>query len=119
MQQRVLVCGGRNYSDKNTLYDVLDAAHMANEIVLLIHGAAKGADELANQWATERAIPIYYLRPDWDAHGKSAGPIRNRMLLDYGKPDIVVAFPGGRGTADMARQAKDRSVPVAYVTTTS
>lgn len=45
-------------------------------------------------------------------NGKAAGPIRNQRMLDEGKPDLVVAFPGGRGTADMVRRAKAAGVPV-------
>lgn len=47
MKQRVLVCGGRDYDDRDSLVTVLDAAHYANPIECLIHGAARGADTLA------------------------------------------------------------------------
>jgi len=38
---------------------------------------------------------------EWDELGKKAGPLRNQRMLDEGKPDLVVAFPGGGGTKDM------------------
>lgn len=44
--------------------------------------------------------------------GKAAGPIRNQRMLDDGKPDRVLAFPGGRGTANMVKLAKAAGVPV-------
>jgi formate dehydrogenase assembly factor FdhD len=34
--------------------------------------------------------------------------------LSKGKPDLVVAFPGGRGTADMVRKAQTAGVPVHF-----
>jgi ABC-type sugar transport system substrate-binding protein len=37
-------------------------------------------------------------------------------MLDEGKPDIVVAFPGGTGTADMVRRARKAGVVVIEVT---
>ncbi len=47
----------------------------------------------------------------WETYGKAAGPIRNReMLLNL--PALVVAFPGGKGTADMVRQAERAGIPV-------
>jgi acyl-CoA synthetase (NDP forming) len=49
---------------------------------------------------------------NWKKHGKSAGPIRNQLMLDVGKPDLVIAFPGGSGTADMIRRARKAGVPV-------
>jgi hypothetical protein len=32
-------------------------------------------------------------------------------MLDQGKPDLVVAFPGGRGTANLVKQARAAGVP--------
>ena len=49
---------------------------------------------------------------DWDTHGRGAGPIRNKQMLEEGKPDLVIAFPGGKGTANMIGQAKEAGIPV-------
>lgn len=115
MRQRILVCGGRDYLDEDTLSAVLDKAHEANPIDLLIHGACAGADMLAEMWAGRAGVETAPFPADWDAHGKAAGPIRNRQMLDEGKPDLVIAFPGGRGTADMVRTARNAGVPVVAV----
>lgn len=115
MQQRVLVCGGRDYSDVGQLFDVLDTAHAANPIVDVIHGNASGADSLAHEWAYRRRIRMRPFTADWKKHGKAAGPIRNQRMLDEGRPDMVIAFPGGRGTADMIERANKAGVPVVIV----
>lgn len=115
MQQRVLVCGGRDYKDREQLFRVLDAAHLANPIICLIHGAAQGADALATHWASGRGVPRNAYPPGWIEHGKAAGPIRNKQMLDEGKPHIVIAFPGGKGTANMIQQAEAAGVPVVRV----
>jgi hypothetical protein len=116
MKQRVLVCGGRDYSNDECLRAVLDRAHAANPIVALMQGGARGADSLAAQWARDHDIPeVITFHADWERHGKAAGAIRNKLMLDAGKPDIVIAFPGGKGTANMVKQAKERGVPVAHV----
>jgi UDP-N-acetylmuramoylalanine-D-glutamate ligase len=60
-------------------------------------------------------IPVETYEADWDTHGKAAGPIRNKRMLDEGKPDLVVAFPGGRGTANMISQARKAGVEVIEV----
>jgi hypothetical protein len=44
------------------------------------------------------------------------GPIRNKPMLEEGKPDLVVAFPSGRGTANMMKQAREAGVPVRVIT---
>lgn len=83
------------------MYDVLDIAHEANPIELLIAGGAAGADSLAADWAAYRNVKAQIFRADWENEGRSAGPKRNQRMIDEGKPHMVIAFPGGRGTADM------------------
>jgi len=52
---------------------------------------------------------------NWAGLGRKAGPIRNQEMLDQGRPNMVVAFPGGRGTADMVRRARGAGVEVIEV----
>jgi hypothetical protein len=111
---RLLVCGGRSYSDREKLFWTLDALHAATPVTLIIHGGASGADALADAWAKERGIPVQVFEADW-SNGRSGGPIRNRAMLNEGKPDQVVAFPGGTGTANMVKQSYERGVLVVNV----
>jgi hypothetical protein len=112
---RVLVCGGRNYNDAETLCRVLgEVTASLNEDITVIVGDATGADQMAWDWAVHRCRTIRY-EADWKTHGRAAGPIRNQRMLDEGKPDLVVAFPGGRGTADMVRRARAAGVAVREV----
>jgi hypothetical protein len=112
---RVLVCGGRDFCDDYTLNSILDAVHYLRAIDFIIHGAARGADAYAGQWAGKNNISCIIFRPDWKKHGGAAGPIRNQEMLDIAKPDLVVAFPGGRGTADMVRRANKAGIRVMEV----
>lgn len=102
---RVLVCGGRNYDDRELVRIVLDRIHKETPITAIIHGAAPGADTLAGWWATVNEVSNQDYPADWKKHGKAAGPIRNLQMLTEGRPDMVLAFPGGRGTANMVDQA--------------
>jgi hypothetical protein len=112
-QQRVLVCGGRDYADRDRVFSILDVAHAANPIIELIHGAATGADTLADEWARGK-VAIRAFPAPWEL-GRRAGAIRNQKMLNDGKPHLVIAFPGGAGTADMVRRAKKAGVPVVRV----
>lgn len=107
---RVLVCGGRDFSDTNWAYAALDRLHKAFGIDAIIEGHARGADRIAGYWARRNKIDNLKFPADWDAHGKAAGAIRNQKMLDEGRPDFVLAFPGGRGTADMVRRARAAGV---------
>jgi hypothetical protein len=106
---KVLVCGDRNWKNKK----VLDYFLGRLPITELIHGGCKGADMLAAAWAAEHEIPCREFEADWDKHGKAAGPIRNRQMLDE-RPKIVVAFhdflPNSKGTRDCVTEAKKRGI---------
>ncbi len=112
---RALVCGGRDFNDTGAVFAALDAIHAETPISLIIQGGARGADHAADLWAYDRGAARLEFRADWVAHGKGAGPRRNQTMLEAGKPDIVVAFPGGKGTADMVRRAKLAGVAVREV----
>ena len=111
---KVLVTGGRKYLDKVKVFSSLDKLHKENPITLLIHGAAKGADSLANCWAEDRKVPIKRYHARWNQYGPSAGAIRNSEMLKE-MPHIVLAFPGGTGTADCVRQAEHLNLLVLEV----
>jgi len=106
----VCVCGGRDYADRERVFSALDAVHSESKISYVMHGCAKGADSLADAWANERGILVEKYPALWDEHGRAAGPIRNQLMLDDGRPDLVIAFPGGRGTADMVQRTKAAGV---------
>lgn len=108
----VLVCGGRDFNDRRYLYWILDELNKATPIRTIIHGAARGADRMAEDWAKSRAIHYVDYPADWVKHGNSAGPIRNIHMLKDSKPDLVVAFRGGNGTAHMVSIAKKAKVKV-------
>jgi hypothetical protein len=118
---RVLVCGGRDYNNRDHVFNTLTQIDATRgPITCVIHGAATGADHEGMIWAqmmheSGRVIAHAPFAADWRAHEKAAGPIRNRRMLDEGKPDVVLAFPGGRGTADIVRQARAAGVEVIEV----
>jgi hypothetical protein len=108
----VIVAGGRYYNDRKLVFAVLDKLNSEKPIDLLIQGGATGADALALEWCNKRYINCVQVDADWKKLGNAAGPIRNRKMLEDFQPDLVVAFPGNRGTADMKRQAKKAGVKV-------
>ena len=103
---RPIVCGGRDFDDRDFIWNTLtylDAEYGPFEVV--IHGAATGADSEAMIWAQACGRKHLPMRPEWDKYGRKAGPIRNQRMIDEGKPDGVIAFPGGKGTSDMCHRA--------------
>ena len=121
----VLVCGGRKYSDAARVASVLGKIHGKTPITRIVHGNAGevdpvllrdvGADRLAGIWAVARGIDVHPYPAHWDRFGKAAGPMRNQEMVDAERPQLVVAFPGGKGTADMIARAQRSRVPVQFV----
>ena len=109
----VIVCGGRNYHDRDTVFHSLSIHHSYyTQITLLVHGDATGADSLAQEWADMEGVQTAKHPADWKKHGRSAGMIRNKEMLDCHNPDMVIAFPGGPGTEGMKKLAARRGIRV-------
>lgn len=113
--RRVLVCGGRDFANRALVDLTLYALHAENPISAIVHGGASGADTLAKVWAYRNCVPAVDFKAHWETEGRAAGPLRNARMLKVGKPDLVVAFPGGKGTADMVQRAERAGVEVIRV----
>lgn len=124
---RVAITGGRYYKDRENVYrwlGMLFVPEYPNDSngsagtwlprpdLHLILGGADGVDRFAEDWAVVHWVAHTVYKADWDKYGHGAGPIRNKQMLDEGKPELVIAFPGGRGTANMVRQARAAAVAV-------
>jgi hypothetical protein len=109
---RVLVCGGRSFNDAAKVNATLDRLHAEYRFTFLLQGGSRGADYLAKEWAVKRRIKYQVYHANWRRYKKAAGPIRNALMLADGKPDLVVAFPGGEGTAGMVKLAKYNATKV-------
>lgn len=107
----VIVTGGRDFSNRDLVYRVLDSL----KIEVLIQGGATGADWLAKEWAQDRGVYWESYMADWDSYGLKAGPIRNGKMLSAHPTAIVVAFKGNKGTKDCVTQAKGLGMTVLTV----
>lgn len=112
---RVLVTGGREFLDVAWLFgglDLLDQT-LPGGITEIIEGGARGADIRARWWAEREGerIKLTEVRADWDRYPGRAGILRNIAMADL-NPDLVLACPGGPGTAHMVATAKARGIRV-------
>lgn len=153
---RVLICGGRHFGivprnvtrftpawyaaqkradEERDLLALALTVYRARGMSVVIHGAAKGADDWASCWAASAGVPeepypaawkdidhpdaVVRTLPGGRRYDANAGPRRNARMLAEGKPDLVLAFAGGKGTRNMIEQAETAGVPVVRVTSTS
>lgn len=107
---RVLVFGGRDYTDVSNIEYILDSYNRIFTIDVIIEGNAPGVDRIAGYWARKNKIDNVKFPAKWDEYGKAAGPIRNQQMIDEGNIDFAIAFPGGKGTADMLNRIKKANI---------
>lgn len=105
----VLVTGGRDYENRAVVFAALDALKPAR----VVHGDYwNGADAAAREWVELRGVPDGRYPADWKAQGKAAGPMRNSKMIATEKPNLCLAFPGGRGTADCVEKCEKAGIEV-------
>ena len=126
---RILVCGGRDFAHGNiqeyqwvhvvldTLCELVSEEYDPNDNwlptdVTLIEGGAHGVDRAAESFAVVNFCRHKQFPADWEKYGKKAGYIRNRQMLVEGQPNLVVAFPGGKGTSMMVDLATKSGVNI-------
>lgn len=121
---KLAIIGSRNFSNRELLVATLLRHYGPYDIISkktdwsfseIISGGAKGADSLGASFAREAFIPLVEHLPDWDKHGKSAGFIRNELIIK--DADEILAFWDGvsRGTAHSLRLAKAQKKPTLIV----
>ncbi len=117
------VAGGRDFGDWESMKHHLH--EYATYGTLLVTGSANGADMLAeNVWATYYQLPYVGVPAQWDAYGKPAGYMRNLNIAEgkwlsntagdfaWAKPDLLLVFPGGKGTAHAVKIAEEHGIVV-------
>lgn len=106
---KTIISGGRDYYFTDSDRQYLDDLHARHPITEVVSGGSHGADWEGEVWANAKGIPVNVFAGDW-SKGKAAGPIRNGQMAEYA--DMLVAFPGDKGTANMVKQAKERGLIV-------
>ena len=115
---RVIIAGCRDFDDYGLLCESCDRflaqKHQTHSIVI-VSGAARGADTLGERYAHERGYDVQQFPANWKLDGKAAGFIRNRQMADVA--DALIAFWDGRsrGTANMIDIARQKPLPYRIV----
>jgi hypothetical protein len=115
----VVVTGSRDATtdrDWHVIFNVLDRAHRDKPITLIVQGGARGADAVAAEWAKHNDVRVMEYVADWKTQGRSAGPIRNRLMIREQKPDVVIGFSNkpleqSKGTKSCLQIAGEQGVP--------
>jgi hypothetical protein len=103
---RIAVVGSRGFRN---LAAVRHFVWEQDRNTVIVSGGAGGVDSAATGEARRLGMKYEVYLPDWDIHGRSAGIIRNRAIVE--RSDEVVAFWDGRSrgtqsTIEMARRLR-------------
>lgn len=114
---RIIVTGGRDFDNDILIYHILSSL---NPTVIGVGDCPTGVDRKVMEWVKRmdsdgRKPFLTVYKADWKTHGKAAGPIRNKAMIDGEAPWFCLAFPGGKGTEDCIRQCKEAEIPVLRV----
>lgn len=103
---RVLCFGGRDYNDWGRIDAALSLlpGALGTQDFAIVHGNARGADNLCGTWGKSRGLCVIAVDANWDFYKLRAGPIRNEWMLHFCMPTYAVGFPGGSGTRDMGER---------------
>jgi YspA, cpYpsA-related SLOG family len=108
----VLICGSRYWNNAELMLERLNSIPIGST---LIHGGCRGADLLGSEIGRELGFHVVCFPANWNELGKAAGPIRNQMMINEGKPDLILAFhnqaDSSRGTKDMLMRAAKHNIP--------
>lgn len=120
MGMNLIICGGREYALAESDVDFLNRLHNKYGFTLVIEGGCRRKDYRGDplptadydgwRWARSHGIQTATMDANFTYYGKSGAPLRNAEMAKRG--NMCVAFPGGRGTADMVAKAKGRGMPV-------
>lgn len=113
---KVIIAGSRNVNDYSLVVQAVQRSGFT--ITEVVSGCATGIDRLGEQWAIANNIPIKEMPADWNTHGNSAGPQRNRAMAEYADAAIVVWDGKSRGSRNMIENMIRRKKPY-YVAMTS
>ena len=106
----VAIVGGRDFND----YEQFKSCVTGEKIKFktIVSGGSRGVDSLAERYANEMGVPVKIYLPDWTKHGKAAGPIRNKQIIEAS--DCVIAFwdEKSHGTKSSIKIAEDLGKPL-------
>ena len=126
---KAIICGGRDFAEitnKNKsnrqnkfemefVRKVLDYLVFSLKLNHIANGGAKGSDLCAHSWALSNTVTSDKFKAKWDTQGKTAGTVRNQLMLNTFNPNFIVAFPGSAGTYDLIKKAKVLGIPTLVV----
>jgi hypothetical protein len=106
---KVIIAGSRHIDNIHFLELAIQKSGF--DITEVVSGGARGVDQLGERWAKDHNIPIKKFSAEWDKYGKKAGPMRNKLMAEYGEA-LIAIYDGGKGTKNMIENATKQGLQI-------
>jgi len=117
MINRIAVVGSRGFDSYSFFAEKLEQiiSNLDGEIEYISGGCKSGADALISRYCKEHNYKLTEYLPDWEQYKKSAGMIRNKLIIN--DATHIIAFWDGvsKGTANSLKLAEKRKLPIRIV----
>lgn len=106
---KVIIAGSRKVEDYRLVVQAMERC--GYEVTEVVCGMATGVDRLGEQWARANDISVTEMPADWNRHGRSAGPIRNRQMAEYADAAVIIWDGKSRGSRNMINEMIRKNKP--------
>ena len=118
MIKRVVIAGCRdynNYKEAKLYIDAYLCDIRKNNEIIIVSGGCSGADAIGERYAKEKGFKIERYPADWEKYGRSAGPRRNKQMVEIS--DYVICFWNGKskGTKSLIDFTKKANKPLRII----
>jgi len=119
---KLIIAGGRDIEPSFGFMDGtirLLRPYEHGPIQEIVSGGAQGVDTEGEHWAHHQEVPIQRFTADWEAHGKAAGPVRNKQMAEYADALLLIWDGQSKGSANMRKEMLKLNKPIYEVILTS
>lgn len=108
---KIIIAGERNLP---VTYEWIDRAIRASgfDVTEVVSGRGGNVDLMGEEWAERNDKPVTFFPADWGNLGRSAGPIRNSKMAEYGEGLILLWTGKGTGSTDIRKKCLRRGLPI-------
>jgi hypothetical protein len=111
--RKIIIAGSRTLEP---VFEFINEARimfgMINASYEIVSGGAEGVDTCGENFAKEMGWKLTVLPADWNKHGKAAGPIRNRQMVEYADELLLIWDGESKGSKNMKEEMKKLHKPI-------